>query len=102
MAHTNESVKAEYRRFLEKTNTIDILTKAMLSLFDEEEQQRQDDPRNYILKQLGGPTQIEFDEAKAENERLKKETEELRKRVAELPAVPPQPGVPAATSTAKK
>jgi hypothetical protein len=87
MTNTNEMQKAEYRRYLEKTNSIDILTKAMLSLFDEEEQQRQEDPRSYILKQLGGPTQAEFDEVRIENERLRKEVTELRRRVADMPQI---------------
>ncbi len=85
MANTNETMKAEYRRYLEKTNSIDVLTKAMLALFDEEEQQRQDDPRTYILRQLGGPTQAEFDEVQQENDRLKAELADLRKRAAEMP-----------------
>ena len=53
---SSESKKDEFRRYLEKCNVIDALTKVLVTLYEEPE--RPDKPVEFIRKALGGPSQV--------------------------------------------
>eukprot|EP01061_Rhynchopus_euleeides_P034094 TRINITY_DN57786_c0_g1_i1.p1 TRINITY_DN57786_c0_g1~~TRINITY_DN57786_c0_g1_i1.p1 ORF type:complete len:108 (+),score=56.27 TRINITY_DN57786_c0_g1_i1:48-326(+) len=74
---SSESKKEEYKKYLDKANVIDALTKVLVTLY--EEQERPEKPVEYIKKALGGPSQSDYDNLRAENE-------ELKERVAKLEA----------------
>ena len=79
----NEPLKEEYRKYVEKSNLIDLLTKALLPMYDSDMQSRDDSKEKAfasILKSLGGPSKEEYAALQAENARLKQELEMLRKR----------------------
>jgi hypothetical protein len=78
---SSEAKKEEFRKYLEKSNVIDALTKALVNLY--EEPNRPSDPVEYIKKVLGGPSQDDVERLKAENERLVQEVDQLRKRLGE-------------------
>ena len=50
------SKKEEYKKYLEKANVLDALTKVLVTLY--EEQDRPDKPVEFIKKALGGPSQV--------------------------------------------
>ena len=78
---SSEAKKEEFRKYLEKSNVIDALTKALVNLYEEPE--RPDKPVEYIKKVLGGPSQDDYERLKSDNERLQQEVEQLRKRLGE-------------------
>ena len=53
---SSESKKEEYKKYLEKANVIDALTKVLVTLY--EEQERPPKPVEFIKKALGGPSQV--------------------------------------------
>jgi hypothetical protein len=81
---SSEQKKEVFRRYLEKNQVIDALTKALVNIYEEPE--RPDQPVEYIKKALGGPSQADFEALKAENEQLRAEVEALKKRLGEQPA----------------
>jgi len=74
---SSESKKEDFRKYLEKTNVIDTLTKVLVALYEEPE--RPGKPVEYLKKTLGGPSQTDY-------EQLQKENDELRARIAALEA----------------
>jgi len=81
---SSEQKKEVFRRYLEKNQVIDALTKALVNIYEEPE--RPDQPVEYIKKALGGPSQADFEALKAENDQLRAEVEALKKRLGEQPA----------------
>ena len=81
---SSEAKKEEFRKYLEKSNVIDALTKVLVNLYEEPE--KPDKPIEFIKKSLGGPSQAEFDALKQENEALRNEVEALKRRVGDAPA----------------
>ena len=78
---SSEAKKEEFRKYLEKSNVIDALTKVLVNLYEEPE--KPDKPIEFIKKSLGGPSQQEFDQLKAENEALRNELEQLKRQVGD-------------------
>ena len=81
---SSEQKKEVFRRYLEKNQVIDALTKALVNIYEEPE--RPDQPVEYIKKALGGPSQADYEALKAENDQLRAEVEALKKRLGEQPA----------------
>ena len=81
---SSEQKKEVFRRYLEKNQVIDALTKALVNIYEEPE--RPDQPVEYIKKALGGPSQADYEALKAENEQRRAEVEALKKRLGEQPA----------------
>jgi len=78
---SSESKKEEFRKYLEKSNVIDALTKVLVNLYEEPE--KPDKPVEFIKRALGGPSQTDYDQLKEENTQLKAEVERLRAKVAD-------------------
>ena len=81
---SSEAKKEEFRKYLEKSNVIDALTKVLVNLYEEPE--KPEKPIEFIKKSLGGPSQAEYDALKSENEQLRAEVEALKRRVGDAPA----------------
>jgi hypothetical protein len=78
---STEAKKEDFRKYLEKSNVIDSLTKVLVNLYEEPE--RPDKPMEFIKKALGGPVQADVDALRQENESLRAEVEALKKKLAE-------------------
>lgn len=78
---SSESKKEEFRKYLEKSNVIDALTKVLVNLYEEPE--KPDKPVEFIKRALGGPSQTDYDQLKEENTQLKAEVDRLRAKVAD-------------------
>jgi hypothetical protein len=81
---SSEAKKEEFRKYLEKSNVIDALTKVLVNLYEEPE--KPEKPIEFIKKSLGGPSQQEYDSLKAENESLRAEIEALKRRLGDAPS----------------
>jgi len=78
---SSEAKKEDFRKYLEKSNVIDSLTKVLVNLYEEPE--RPDKPMEFIKKALGGPVQADVDALRNENDALKAENEALKKKLAD-------------------
>ena len=78
---STEAKKEDFRKYLEKSNVIDSLTKVLVNLYEEPE--RPDKPMEFIKKALGGPVQADVDALRQENESLRAEVDALKKKLAE-------------------
>jgi len=78
---STEAKKEDFRKYLEKSNVIDSLTKVLVNLYEEPE--RPDKPMEFIKKALGGPVQADVDSLRQENESLRAEVDALKKKLAE-------------------
>jgi cell division protein FtsB len=82
-----EPKKEEFKKYLEKTGTVDQLTKILVQLYEEPEK-----PGNaveYLKRMLGGGGESdglklkqEYEAAKLENERLKQQVKQFKEEVA--------------------
>lgn len=78
---SSESKKEEFRKYLEKAQVIDALTKVLVSLYEEPE--RPEKPVDFIKKALGGPSQSDFEALKQENEELKAKNAQLQAQLGQ-------------------
>jgi hypothetical protein len=78
---SSEAKKEEFRKYLEKSNVIDALTKVLVNLYEEPE--KPDKPLEFIKKALGGPSQADYDALRAENDALRGEVDALKKKIAD-------------------
>jgi regulator of replication initiation timing len=78
---SSEAKKEEFRKYLEKSNVIDALTKVLVNLYEEPE--KPDKPVEFIKKALGGPSPADFEALQAENAQLRAENEALKKRISD-------------------
>lgn len=82
MSHTSaEAKKEEFRKYLEKTNVVDALTKVLVNLYEEPD--RPEKPLDFIKKALGGPTAADVDQLRNENQQLQAELAALKKKYGE-------------------
>ena len=79
-----DSKKEEFRRYLEKTNVIDALTKVLVGLYEEPE--RPTNAIDYIRKYMGAPPNVDVESLKKENTALRKKVEQLTLQVDALNA----------------
>merc|ERR1711912_64106 len=79
---TTESKKEEFRKYLEKSGTLDQLTRVLVGLYEEPE--KPNNAIDFIKKYLGSPTDIDVEKLKIEYERLRDENLKLQKQVEEL------------------
>ncbi|KAJ3149537.1 hypothetical protein HDU86_006942 [Geranomyces michiganensis] len=75
--------KEDFRKYLEKNGIIDALTKVGLY----EEPEKPESAMEYVKQFLGGPSEVDVDALRAENEALKRKTEELQARLDELSGI---------------
>jgi len=78
---SSEAKKEEFRKYLEKSNVIDALTKVLVNLYEEPE--KPDKPLEFIKKALGGPSQADYDALRGENDALRAEVDSLKKKIAD-------------------
>ena len=78
---SSEAKKEEFRKYLEKSNVIDSLTKVLVNLYEEPE--KPEKPLEFIKKALGGPSQADYENLRNENDNLRMTLESLRKRHGE-------------------
>jgi hypothetical protein len=83
-ASSADSKKEEFRRYLEKTNVIDALTKVLVGLYEEPE--RPINAIDYIRKYMGAPANVDVESLKKENSALRKKVEQLTLQVEALNA----------------
>jgi hypothetical protein len=77
MTHVSaETKKNDFRGYLEKSNVIDAMTKALVSLY--EEPTRPENPIEYIQKRLGGRTEAEYSELLRQLDEAKEEVMKLK------------------------
>lgn len=81
---SSEAKKEEFRKYLEKSNVIDALTKVLVNLYEEPE--KPDKPVEFIKKALGGPSPADFEALQAENAQLRAEIEALKKKISDQAA----------------
>ncbi|KXS19300.1 hypothetical protein M427DRAFT_53243 [Gonapodya prolifera JEL478] len=74
--------KEDFRKYLEKHGIVDSLTKVLVALYEEPE--KPDSPLEYVKQFLGGPSDIDVEAIKAENDELKRRVRELELKVEEL------------------
>ncbi len=77
-----EQRKEEFRRYLEKENVVEAITKVLVGLYEEPE--RPADAVGFVKKYFGGPMGIDIEATKQENQELKDENNELKKIIKEL------------------
>mmetsp|Transcript_37664 Transcript_37664/g.43022 ORF Transcript_37664/g.43022 Transcript_37664/m.43022 type:complete len:118 (+) Transcript_37664:96-449(+) len=80
--NTESSKKDDFRRYLERTNVIDSLTKVLVGLYEEPE--RPTNAIDYVRKYMGAPANIDVDSIKKENQDLRTQVERLSKKVEDL------------------
>eukprot|EP00126_Sphaerothecum_destruens_P009189 Sdes_comp20458_c0_seq3m14678 len=102
-----DSKKEEFRKYLEKSGTIDALTKVLVGLYEEPE--KPNNALDFIKQYLGAPAGVDLEALRNENEELKlklleseKHIEELREKLAELSPVQNDAGNPAESESDKK
>ena len=80
---SSEAKKEEFRKYLEKSHVIDALTKVLVNLYEDPD--KPDKPLDFIRRNLGGPSQNDYDAMRDENQKLREEIEGLKKKVSETP-----------------
>ena len=78
---SSEAKKEDFRKYLEKTNVIEHLTRALVNLYEEPEKPKE--PLEFIKKVLGGPSPADIEALRKENDDLRAENEALKKKVGE-------------------
>ncbi|KAJ3315995.1 hypothetical protein HDV04_000203 [Boothiomyces sp. JEL0838] len=74
--------KEDFRKYLERNGIIDSLTKVLVGLYEEPE--KPDSPIEYIKHFLGGPSEVDTEALKHENEELKSRIEEMQAKIDQL------------------
>ncbi|ORY87346.1 hypothetical protein LY90DRAFT_340077, partial [Neocallimastix californiae] len=70
-----DQTKEAFRKYLENNGIIDALTKVLVGLYEESE--KPENPLDFIKQFLGGPSEIDIEALKAENDELRRKVEEL-------------------------
>ncbi|KEG14943.1 hypothetical protein DQ04_00251190 [Trypanosoma grayi] len=78
---SSEAKKEEFRKYLERKQVIDTLTRVLVNLYEEPE--KPEDPVDFIKKVLGGASAADYEALQQENASLKAEVEALKKRLNE-------------------
>eukprot|EP00545_Synedropsis_sp_CCMP1620_P014536 CAMPEP_0119008744 /NCGR_PEP_ID=MMETSP1176-20130426/3904_1 /TAXON_ID=265551 /ORGANISM="Synedropsis recta cf, Strain CCMP1620" /LENGTH=139 /DNA_ID=CAMNT_0006961137 /DNA_START=123 /DNA_END=542 /DNA_ORIENTATION=- len=94
-SNSADSKKEDFRRYLEKTNVIDALTKVLVGLYEEPE--RPPNAIDYIRKYMGAPPNVDVESLKRENDDLRHSVDLLTKQVGALQVTSPA-GVATATT----
>ncbi|KAL2917153.1 hypothetical protein HK105_203217 [Polyrhizophydium stewartii] len=90
--------KDDFRKYLERNGVIDALTKVLVGLFEEPE--KPESPIDHIKMLLGGPSDVDTDALRRENDDLRRKVDELQARIDELTSgMPQQPADAAAPAT---
>eukprot|EP01135_Chromosphaera_perkinsii_P010577 Nk52_evm15s2171 gene=Nk52_evmTU15s2171 len=83
-----DSKKEEFRKYLEKSGTIDALTKVLVGLYEEPE--KPSNALDFLKQYLGAPAGVDVEELRKQNEAYKiklqemeTENQELRAKIAE-------------------
>ncbi|KAG4104309.1 hypothetical protein H8356DRAFT_1640907 [Neocallimastix lanati (nom. inval.)] len=76
-----DQTKEAFRKYLENNGIIDALTKVLVGLYEESE--KPENPLDFIKQFLGGPSEIDIEALKAENDELRRKVEELEAELAQ-------------------
>ncbi|TPX38122.1 hypothetical protein SmJEL517_g00355 [Synchytrium microbalum] len=93
--------KEDFRKYLEKNGITDALTKVLVGLYEEPE--KPENPVDFIKQFLGGPSNVDVEALKHENEDLRRKVDELQARLDEVLKACARfvtPAMPEATSDA--
>ncbi|KAI8812880.1 hypothetical protein BJ742DRAFT_768004 [Cladochytrium replicatum] len=82
--------KEDFRKYLERNGIIDALTKVLVGLYEEPE--KPENPVDFIKQFLGGPSDLDVDALRRENEELKRKVQELEARLEEITNPPVEQG----------
>ncbi|KND02503.1 uncharacterized protein SPPG_02962 [Spizellomyces punctatus DAOM BR117] len=74
--------KEDFRKYLEKNGIIDALTKVLVGLYEEPE--KPENAMDYVKQFLGGPSDVDVEALRNENEELRRKVEELQQRLDEI------------------
>ncbi|KAJ3219753.1 hypothetical protein HDU67_009565 [Dinochytrium kinnereticum] len=85
--------KEDFRKYLEKNGIIDALTKVLVGLYEEPE--KPEVPIEFIKQFLGGPSDVDVEALKHENEELRRRVDELQLKIEELTSQRSNTEVPA-------
>ncbi|KAJ3139514.1 hypothetical protein HDU90_009015 [Geranomyces variabilis] len=77
--------KEDFRKYLEKNGIIDALTKVLVGLYEEPE--KPESAMEYVKQFLGGPSDVDVDALRAENDALRRKCEELQARLDEMSGI---------------
>merc|ERR1719192_971462 len=78
---SQDAKKEEFKKYLEKAGVLEVLTKSLVSLYEEPD--KPGDAVNYLKKSVGGT-----DNDKVEIERLQTENAELKAKLAAMEKTP--------------
>jgi len=83
---SQDAKKEEFKKYLEKAGVLELLTKSLVSLYEEPE--KPNDAVNYLKKSVGGTDndKVEIDKLQAENTDLKSKIAALEESQAKLQA----------------
>lgn len=73
---SQDAKKEEFKKYLEKAGVLEVLTKSLVSLYEEPD--KPGDAVNYLKKSVGGT-----DNDKAEIDRLQSENTDLKSKVSD-------------------
>jgi regulator of replication initiation timing len=76
------SEKEQFKNYLKKSGIIDVLTKVLASLY--EEQDRPKDAIEFLKRHVGAVIGVDIEALQRENNELKLKVKELTKRIEEL------------------
>ena len=77
-----DSKRENFRKYLESGNVMEVLTHALVSLYEEPEPP--EDPLNYIRKVIGAGEGVDIDALVRRNQDLKEEVASLTQQIQEL------------------
>merc|ERR1712025_1033688 len=83
---SQDAKKEEFKKYLEKAGVLELLTKSLVSLYEEPE--KPNDAVNYLKKSVGGTDgdKVEIDKLQVENTELKAKIAALEESQAKLQA----------------
>ncbi|KAJ3022849.1 hypothetical protein HKX48_005050 [Thoreauomyces humboldtii] len=84
-AGAGDHKKEDFRKYLEKNGIIDALTKVLVGLYEEPE--KPESAMEYVKQFLGGPSDVDVEALRSENEELQRRIEELLQRLDEMSGI---------------
>ncbi|KAI8853111.1 hypothetical protein BC829DRAFT_367957 [Chytridium lagenaria] len=89
--------KEDFRKYLEKNGIIDALTKVLVGLYEEPE--KPESPIEFIKQFLGGPSDVDVEALRHENDELRRRVDELQLKIEELTTQRSNTDAPATAET---
>lgn len=82
---SSDAKKEQFRKYLESNQVIDALTRVLVNLYEQND--KPEDPVDYIKKVLGGASSADYEALQQQNVRLRVQVDTLKKKLSELQKV---------------